>query len=277
MDKNKYILFSNNVRGAGFGNQLRAFVGAYIWSKVLDRELITDNYWLINCFNLPIKTQYNKDLTKKLCLHDKGFLFDDLDFNDFSEDILVFGGGYESSLSIFNNPNYKEKLSEIMINKNYYNFLKEILSYLLSNVKDIIKKDLGYEYNTLQFRSFYDVGFKNSKWLNDFLSTFKEKYDKKIPVFVTTDNEKITNNIINFLKNENFKPFSSGLKFSHTNHNKSLNPIIDWYMMGQSKEIFTTGTSFALTSSLIFSTPVWVYNKEKNINHLIDENNFTSL
>lgn len=273
----KYLLFGNNVGGCGFGNQIRAFVGAFIWSKVLDREFITNNYWFTNYFNLPVKTSLNETYSTKLCLHDIDFLYQKVNFDSFNHELLEFGGGTETSLYIKENPFHRKGFQLLFHDKTYYSIIKESLHFLLKDVKNEIKKNYNFEYNTIQFRSFYDVGSQNNIYFDEFVNLFIDKYEKEVPVFVTSDDHSISSKIKEVLEKNGFNTFSSDLPFSHTAFNQSSNPLIDWYVMGKSRKIFSTGTSFAKTSSLVFDTPIYIFDKLNNFFGHMTEENFTSI
>lgn len=273
----KYLLFGNNVGGCGFGNQIRAFVGAYIWSKILNREFVTNNHWFVNYFELPIKTTLESNLSIKPCFHDKDFLFNRINFNDFEEDILEFGGGMEVSLLLFENEFHRDSFNYFLNQRTYFQVVKESLKLLLSNLKNEIKRDYNFKYNSVQFRSFYDVNFQNYIHLDEFLNYFVSKSDKGIPVFVTSDDSIILQEIINKLVNYGFQPFTSDLVISHTAFSNSPNPLIDWYILGNSNEIYSTGTSFSKTASLIFDTPIYIFDKLNNFFGHLNETNFTHI
>jgi hypothetical protein len=283
----KFVEFSNfKTEGSGLGNQLRAFIKAVIISKITNRDLIVTNHWINKLFECPYDNKWDRGIIKKnytIKKIDNGKDYEIYDFNTIKEDIIETGGGDLPIINIISNKHHKENkiIQDIVSDK--YNFLrKTFVDYLQQPKKEFVvksKKIIDYDsvdYITLQFRAFFDVVNSENKTmflLDDFIENFikiiREQKLETLPIFITTDKNEVTNKIKNRLQKElNSKIIETKYNFGHSAHTQNIETLCDWLILGKSKFIYTTGTSYAITSSLIYNDNCMVYNR-KNKNRMI--------
>ena len=276
----KYIEFSNTCAGAGYGNQLRAFIKAGLLSELLKRDIIVTNYWITTLFECPYHNKWDRNINKKNKTIKKiyGTLpFEKLNFNEIKSDIIETGGGSLPLDQILINNHHKNNPLIKTINDNKYHYCSIVLQKYLNKLnKDFIyksKKIIDYdtnEYTSIQFRIFHDAGRKNRGILDDFIKNYikqiKDKNLSHLPIFITTDDKNVSRKISNEIKKSINTPIiHSPYPMAHSRFNNKMEILCDWLINGKSKFIYTTGTSYSLTSSLLFNTPCMLYNqKHKN-------------
>ena len=133
----KYVEFSDfDVRGSGFGNQLRAFIKAVIVSKITKRKLIVSNYWINTLFECPYGDKWDMSIRrqnktiKKIKPAGHGSFNPDyrtLNFNSVKADIIEISGGDLSLNDIILNKHHKESKIIQKILNDKYNFLRAII------------------------------------------------------------------------------------------------------------------------------------------------------
>lgn len=290
MMNEKFVEFSDyNTAGLGFGNQLRAFLKSIIISEITKRKLIVTNYWINKLFLCPYHDKWNRGIKKnKLTVKkiNNSNDYKNKNFNKIKEDIIEIGGGDLPIGDIISNIHHKESkiIQEILTDK-YSFFRKTFMFYLQQPKKDFIDKSKkivdfdNVEYVTLQFRAFFDVAPSRNKtihlldeFIDNFINVVKEKKLELLPVFVTTDKKDVTKKIKNRLQKElNSKFIETKYKFGHSAHSKDIETLCDWLVLGKSKFIYTTGTTYATTSSLIYNDNCIIYNNLNNNRILRDK------
>ena len=288
----KYIEFSDNCAGAGYGNQLRAFIKAVILADITKRELIVSNYWIKTLFNCPYDYHWDRNINRKNKIIKKiygNIPFEKSNFNEIKEDIIEVGGG-DLPVDIFlTNHNYNTNFIIRGITSEKYKYFQatyqKYLSFLNADFISKSKKIIDYDkekYISIQFRTFHDAGRRNMFLLNDFIknciNTFKKENIDNLPVFITTDDKNITNKISEEIKKTfNTTIIKSPYNIGHSRNNKNMEILCDWLINGKSQFIYTTGTTYSLTSSILFDTKCMIYGKKyknvlvKDLNNIMGE------
>ena len=225
--KQKYLFFGDKVFH-GFGNQLRALIGWYRLSKILNRQFILNNTLINSAFNSPFNVKNfsnlpqpsralndinvsdeEKSFFKESCKESNILSVDvDLqqtDFNSIADEAIECGGGKPMLYEIFQNHIYKKELQQDFdcfaelqsekLSQKLFHELFPSLSESWEHLPLFCPVDLKSEYSVVQFRTFSDAGWEGIHYLDEFIFNFPETYDKysnNKNVFVTSDDPGIT-------------------------------------------------------------------------------------
>jgi len=270
------------VDSSGYGNQCRGMLSCFLLALILKRRFILDCCMIQTYFESPVEFDWNKknidfaDILKINPLVDKNMLNiienSNLDMLKNTTTLLHYNGN-AFVIHLLNNIHLKDILYELF-NTNLNNEITPILTnILLNNPKNIFldkinekKKYINFADNNrfkivIQYRTFYDIGSTNMNIFPIFIKyvedTLEKQYKIKNPqIFVATDNLNLTKNIVEKFSKIGYECIFNNSSIIHTNIIKtnsndmiSINPMIDWWLIGECNTLFTTFTTFSIFAS----------------------------
>jgi hypothetical protein len=222
----RFIVFQPNDR-SGWGNRIRALMLCYLFSLCTRRLLIVKDFLIEEHFLPPKLTDWSMTKWKNVIKERNDIRvmnvklrpdnFDDLAWMQycsssfdtiFPESVLIHDEGVTFAEAIVSNPIYQPLLSSIGIDSKRKmawvgTLAKEILSRptnkLLRRVDVIARKVKLYENRPvgIQFRTFFDIGSPNLKYVSQFTKSVvleleaKKETSGKRTIFITTDDRDV--------------------------------------------------------------------------------------
>ena len=170
----KYLI-CENYNLSGFGNQLRAIAGWYFLAQLLNRQLVIKNRAFNTLFKSPYSNgdfSYNFSSSQCINVEDISSWYD-LDLNSLDVPFLVAGGGRPMIYDLQQHKIHGKQLNSYLDSHNIprghdvarrhaYKFLIEGFKDdlpPLGGLHDCHRHAAHYNYQCIQFRSFFDAGY----------------------------------------------------------------------------------------------------------------------
>ncbi len=267
--------------GTGFGNRMRATSYAFLLSLYTERLFLVDHEDHEIHFDNPgnginIFWQNFDHLTDLQEVSQQLISVPQAMYEDFcgilppldeSADIYEHIHGNDPTTCFLANETQKQWALDVFGTSDAKIIAGKIMSFLLrrpqpnllmyvSKLKQALQWDANIVHVCIQFRAFVDDGFRYMKFFPQFCNrasellqqVFKENEQSPKAVWVTSDFEDIPDLFKNCSGLENVTYVVSPFIVEHTSNMPSgviKPPIVEWYLVGETEWVLSTGTSFA--------------------------------